>query len=54
MKDLILIALILIIIATAVIYIYHAKKKGKHCIGCPFAKECTGKCGGNCKEKDKQ
>ena len=25
-------------------YIYKAKKKGQKCIGCPYSKNCKGKC----------
>ena len=48
MQDL-LIALLLVMIAVAiVVYLYRAKKRGQVCIGCPYAKQCTGKCGGRC------
>ncbi len=48
-------ATILAIIALAVIlffairYIYKEKKKGNHCIGCPYADSCPKhRSGGNC------
>lgn len=46
MKDIILIAVILLIIVGAGVYVYRAKKSGAHCIGCPSAKSCGGKCKG--------
>ncbi len=47
--------IIVILIVAAVIgaicfYLYRQKKRGVTCIGCPYAKECSGKCGMN-KEK---
>lgn len=42
--DLILSAIIIVILALAVGYIIHAKKKGAKCIGCPYASSCSKKC----------
>ncbi len=36
--------IIFIIIALPLIYIIKSKKKGVACIGCPYAKACSGKC----------
>lgn len=37
----IILALILIAIASgAGMYLYRAKKRGEHCVGCPYAKQC--------------
>ncbi|MFI3141259.1 MAG: hypothetical protein R3Y27_03000 [Clostridia bacterium] len=44
MKDLIVLAIIIVILAIPTIYIIRAKKNGIHCIGCPDAKVCGGKC----------
>ena len=46
MTDIIVIAVILLIAAGSGLYLYRAKKRGEHCIGCPYAKECAkrGKC----------
>lgn len=44
MKDIIIIAIVLVIAAAISIYIYKAKKRGEHCIGCPYSKQCSGKC----------
>lgn len=48
MKNIIVIAVLLVIILLAVFYIYRSKKKGKKCIGCPYASSC----GGGCSTKD--
>ena len=44
MKTLILIVLLLAILGGAVVYVVKAKKRGDKCIGCPYAKNCSGKC----------
>lgn len=49
-KNIIVIAVIAVIITAIVIYLVHAKKRGEHCIGCPYAKQC----GGNCHSEDKR
>ncbi len=43
MGDYIAIALILAVVGAASLYIIRAKKKGRKCIGCPYADKC-GKC----------
>ncbi len=43
MTDIVLIAILLIIVGGVSLYLYRAKKRGKHCIGCPYAKECRKK-----------
>lgn len=51
MENVILITVILAILGGASFYIYRAKKRGEHCVGCPYAKECMSKgagCGGKC------
>ena len=42
--DFIAIAVIVVIIGLAALYIYKAKKSGKKCIGCPDSGSCGGKC----------
>ncbi len=42
--DIIIIAIILLIVSFAVLYIYKAKKKGNKCIGCPNGNMCNGNC----------
>ncbi len=53
MENFIVIAIILLIVGGATIYIIKAKKSGKKCIGCPDSAVCQSKntasgCGGNC------
>lgn len=41
------IVVIIIVAAIAVgilAYLYKSKKRGQNCIGCPYAKQCRGKC----------
>ncbi|MBQ6706544.1 MAG: FeoB-associated Cys-rich membrane protein [Clostridia bacterium] len=47
MEDLIVVGVLLLIIGGVVFYLYRAKKRGETCIGCPYAKQCGGKCNGN-------
>jgi len=47
MTDIIVIAIIVLILGGAGLYIYKAKKSGKKCIGCPDSGSCSGSCG-NC------
>ena len=42
--DYILIAVVLLIVGGAALYIYRAKKRGAKCIGCPSAHKCSGQC----------
>ncbi|MBR7161955.1 MAG: FeoB-associated Cys-rich membrane protein [Clostridia bacterium] len=44
--DYIAIAVIVLIVGAAVFYLIRAKKRGEVCVGCPYAKQCAGKCGG--------
>ena len=44
MTDLIIILIVLAILGGAGLNVYRAKKSGKKCIGCPYAKDCAGKC----------
>lgn len=43
MKNIILIAILIFIVGSIIFYLYKAKKRGEHCIGCPYAKECGKK-----------
>lgn len=46
MENIIIIAVVIVIVALAGLYIYKAKKSGSKCIGCPHSKECNSKnCG---------
>ena len=42
--DIIVILSIVLIIGAALSYIIIAKRRGARCIGCPYAKKCSGKC----------
>ncbi len=44
MKNVILVAVLVVIVGLAVWYVYRQKKKGVTCIGCPHAEKCSGKC----------
>ncbi len=45
MENLIIILIVLFIVGAISLYLYKAKKRGQTCIGCPYAKQCNGKCG---------
>lgn len=52
MTDFIIAAILLLAVGGAATYIYRAKKRGQHCIGCPHAKICgSSHCG--CDSQDK-
>ena len=42
--DYLVIALVLVIVGAAAFYVIRAKRKGQKCIGCPYAKNCGGRC----------
>lgn len=44
MENIIIIIILLGIIGSIIRYLYKAKKRGEHCIGCPYAKQCSSKC----------
>lgn len=48
MENFIIIVILLGIIGGIVWYLRKAKKRGETCIGCPYAKQCSGKCNGGC------
>ncbi len=50
MENLIIIAILIAIVCGIMFYLYRAKKRGETCIGCPYLKECGGRCGG-CPDK---
>lgn len=47
MENVIVVVILAMIIGAAVWYLVRAKKKGESCVGCPYAKQCGGKCGGH-------
>ena len=49
MTDIIVLAVVVIVIATAIGYIVKRKKSGVKCIGCPNGEMCPHK--GNCGDK---
>ncbi len=44
MVNVIAILILAVILGIAIGYLYRAKKRGETCIGCPYAKQCGGKC----------
>ena len=44
MENIIIIAVVAAIVAGSIVYLARAKKRGEHCIGCPYSKQCGGKC----------
>lgn len=46
MEDFIVIAILVLILGGAALYIYKAKKRGVKCIGCPDGATCSGHCSG--------
>lgn len=49
MKDFVIIAVLIVVLALSISYIIKAKKSGVKCIGCPSGKEC-GDCNCGCSE----
>jgi len=43
--DYAIIAVIVLILGSAIFYIRKARKSGKKCIGCPDSGSCSGSCG---------
>ncbi len=48
MENVIIIVILAAIIGGIIYYLYKCKKRGDTCIGCPYAKQCGGKCAGKC------
>ena len=46
MTDFIIIAIVAIIVGSAVWYIRKEKRRGVQCVGCPDSKTCSGCCSG--------
>ena len=44
--NIIAVVAIALIVGGALTYIILAKKRGEKCVGCPYSKQCSGKCGG--------
>lgn len=45
--NIILVIVLVCIVGAIIFYLYRAKKRGETCIGCPYAKQCGGKCDGH-------
>ena len=48
MENLILIAILLLLVGGASLYIYRTKKGSRKCIGCPHARTCSAKSCASC------
>lgn len=53
MEDVIIVVIVLCIVGAVCTYLYKAKKRGETCVGCPYAKQCGGKCNGGCDSNNK-
>lgn len=47
-ENIIIVAILVVIIASIVFYLVKEKKRGVTCVGCPHAKQCGGQ---NCASK---
>jgi len=47
MTNIILILVLSVILVSAYLYVYNAKKNGNKCVGCPYAKTCNKSCSCN-------
>ena len=54
LTNIIAVAVILLVVGGAVLYIALAKKKGKKCIGCPYSGTCQGAKNGGCSTEKTQ
>ena len=43
-SNIIVVLIVIAIILSIIIYLVKEKKKGATCIGCPYAKKCSGQC----------
>ncbi len=43
MTNIIVVIILMFITGSTGLYLYRAKKRGEHCIGCPYAKQCAKK-----------
>ena len=48
MENLIVAGILIVLISTIIFYFVKEKKKGRKCIGCPYAKQCGSYCNGGC------
>ena len=54
MENLVIALTVAGIVAAALFYLYRAKKRGDKCIGCPYAKQCGGKCQTKVRKTDQE
>ena len=52
--DIVISIILLLVLGGAIAYVIRTKKSGAKCIGCPYAKQCGGKCGCSLDEKDEE
>ncbi len=52
MTDIIIIVILAALIGGIVYYLYRCKKRGDACIGCPYAKQCGGRCSAQHREPE--
>jgi len=45
MENVILAVILLLIVGGIVCYLIKARRRGEKCIGCPYARQCGGRCG---------
>lgn len=50
--NIIVIAVLILAVSGACIYLYKEKKKGRRCIGCSYANTCPHKDSGTCSKDD--
>ncbi len=48
MENIIVGVILIAIVIGIALFLRRAKKRGEKCIGCPYAKQCGGKCSGGC------
>lgn len=51
MENIIITVLLVLIVGSAIFYIWRAKKRGSKCIGCPMSASSSCHCSGNSKGK---
>ena len=45
LETVIVMLILLVVIGSAALYVYRAKKRGVKCVGCPHGGHCGGDCG---------
>ena len=52
--DIIVIAIICAVVGLAIGFIIKEKRRGKKCVGCPYASSCQSRCGCNSQKQSKK